>query len=499
MRQALHIFRKDTRHLWPEIAVALLVTALFTVYEIRYATELVVMQLDLARLLLPLAWWTLIARVIHSEPLAGDRQFWLTRPYARRSLLAAKALFILAWVNVPTLVAHAVIVGAAGFSIRGEIPGLLWSQVLLTAVFMLPMAALAAITTGFVQLLFTVLVFSAACLGLYMVYPMLMLGAGWALAWIPSYYAGVVIAVAALAILAWQYARRRTLAARSLAAAALVLALLGATLLPWTAAFAIQSRISRKRIDPSAVRVGFNSARTWAARLLLLKSGRAQFDLPLQIAGVPAGLEASPDGLTVTIEAPGGPVWRSGNMFWARVSTAGRLVSLQAEMDGSFYKKVRNTPVTLRGSLYLTLYGNRRAASIPSDGQAVPVPGVGLCSATQAVWGRINYFVRCRSAFRSPRRLMSAHFSPPRDGRIDQGDYVLAFQQEKSYSPFPAELDVSPLNQQLANSVVYGGASALAVVTIEPVAHIRRDFVIPGLRLADLEPRPPSSLPPLPY
>lgn len=489
MRQALHIFRKDTRHLWPEIAVALLVTALFTVSEIRHAAE--GGSEDLARYLLPLAWWTLIARVIHAEPLPGDRQFWLTRPYERKSLLAAKALFILAWVNVPTLVAHAVIVGVSGFSIPAELPGLLWSQVLLTAVFLLPMAALAAITTGFVQLLFTVLVLSAACLALYTWYPLLLLGANWPLAWIPSYCVGVVVDVSALAILAWQYTRRRTWATRSLAAAALFLALLGATQFPGTAAFAIQSRISRRRIDPSAVRVGFDSTRKWTARVLLLKTGRAQIDLPLQIAGVPAGLVFIPEGLAVTIEAPGGLLWRP-DPTW----TAGRL---RTDVDGSFYKKVRNEPVTLRGSLYLTLYGNRRAASIPSDGRAVPVPGVGLCSATQPVEGRINYFVQCRSAFRSPRRWMSANFSPPRDGRSNQSDYVLHFQQEMSYSPFPAELDVSPLNAEFANSWVAGGVSTLTVVTIEPVAHIRRDFVIPGLRLADFEPRPPSFPPPLPY
>jgi hypothetical protein len=148
MRQALHIFREDTRHLWCEIGLALLVTVLFTVSEIRHAIEGVGKSGYLGRYLLPLAWWILIARVIHAEPLPGDRQFWLTRPYSRKSLLAAKALFILVWVNLPKLVADIVIVGAGAFSLRAELPGLLWSQVLLTAVFVLPMAALAAITTG---------------------------------------------------------------------------------------------------------------------------------------------------------------------------------------------------------------------------------------------------------------------------------------------------------------------------------------------------------------
>src|SRR5256885_7885270 len=53
----------------------------------------------LVMILLPLAWWTLIARVIHDEVLPGDNQFWITRPYSWKSLLGAKALFILAFIR----------------------------------------------------------------------------------------------------------------------------------------------------------------------------------------------------------------------------------------------------------------------------------------------------------------------------------------------------------------------------------------------------------------
>ena len=47
--------------------------------------------------------------------------------------------------------------------------------------------------------------------------------------------------------------------------------------------------------------------------------------------------------------------------------------------------------------------------------------------------------------------------------------------------------------------MVTWGASAPTLVTVEPVAHIRRDFLITGLRLADFEGRPASFPPPLPY
>src|SRR5467141_4449431 len=72
MRQALHIFKKDVRHLWLEIAVVISVVAAFTFTGARRAQWLVdpatnrIAAWTLVMILLPLAWWTLVARVIHA-------------------------------------------------------------------------------------------------------------------------------------------------------------------------------------------------------------------------------------------------------------------------------------------------------------------------------------------------------------------------------------------------------------------------------------------------
>ena len=42
--------------------------------------------------------------VVYEERLVGDRMDWLTRPYSRRSLLLAKALFLLLTINLPQLI-----------------------------------------------------------------------------------------------------------------------------------------------------------------------------------------------------------------------------------------------------------------------------------------------------------------------------------------------------------------------------------------------------------
>ena len=251
---------------------------------------------------MPLAWWTLIARVIQDEVLPGDSQFWITRPYSWKSLLGAKALFILAFISLPMLLADGVIVHAYGLPLGSELPGLLWSQVLLAIVFILPIAALSALTTGFVQLIFAILTPCVIALGVAIVAPQVVLGGFFGASdWVQTYYVFLLIAVTASGILVWQYAVRRTAPARSLAVASGILAVLGMTLIPWSAAFRIQSWLSEQRVDPPLVRVGFDSGDRWLTRAVLEGGDRVRVELPLNITGLPAGMIAKPEGFSVDL------------------------------------------------------------------------------------------------------------------------------------------------------------------------------------------------------
>ena len=158
MRQALHILRKDIRYLWIEIAAALGAMGLF-VFTAVHSTVTWTAPLPrtvaafLMQFLLPFAWWILITRAVHAEPLIGDRQFWPTRPYSWRSLLASKGLLIVLFINLPVFLAQCTVLASHGFSPAAEFPGLLWSQVLLTGFAVLPIAALACVTASVVQFL----------------------------------------------------------------------------------------------------------------------------------------------------------------------------------------------------------------------------------------------------------------------------------------------------------------------------------------------------------
>jgi hypothetical protein len=112
-RLVLHIFRKDVRQHWLSILFSLAVQVLFTWNEqLTLALHGVPVLGFRARLspFLPVAliigWSVLIVRSIQSEAPAGIRQYWITRPVEWKELLAAKALLMVAFVELPLLMAN---------------------------------------------------------------------------------------------------------------------------------------------------------------------------------------------------------------------------------------------------------------------------------------------------------------------------------------------------------------------------------------------------------
>jgi len=147
-------FRKDVRHLWPQIVIALILAAAHAALDVlqtpvwRPGTERINQLAGLSSFLLTLAWWALIAALIYEETLPGDRQFWVTRPYSWRSLLGAKVLFIVAFVNMPLLVSDCFVLGVQRLPVGGNLPDLLFRQLLVSCWLVLPSFALAALTSG---------------------------------------------------------------------------------------------------------------------------------------------------------------------------------------------------------------------------------------------------------------------------------------------------------------------------------------------------------------
>jgi len=123
-----------------------------------------------------------------------------------------------------------------------------------------------------------------------------------------------VIAIASSIILVWQYSRRRTAAARPVADAAGILVILGMTLIPWSAAFRIQSWLSKQRVEQSVVHVDFDFANRWLTRAVMEVSDRVRIELPLNVTALPPGMLAKPEGFSVQLQAPDGTTWHSDQM-----------------------------------------------------------------------------------------------------------------------------------------------------------------------------------------
>jgi hypothetical protein len=83
----------------------------------------------------------------------------------------------------------------------------------------------------------------------------------------------------------------------------------------------------------------------------------------------------------------------------------------------------------------------------------------------------------CRAAVRWPPRLVWA--------RDDTGRGEV-FAETKSYSPFPAELNISPVESYWARASL-NQSGEVTIVTQEPIAHVRTDVELRDVRLGDLE------------
>ena len=167
MKQILHIFAKDSRRFWAEILISLaLVAAMVRIYPSRWLEPVwahtgfgflafaggLQTLASFMNILIPLSWWLLITRVIHDERLVGDNQFWLTRPYEWKKLLAAKVLFIAAFIYLPLVIGQWVLLLEAGLDPMHSIPGLVYSLLLITGILILPLIALATVTKNFARM-----------------------------------------------------------------------------------------------------------------------------------------------------------------------------------------------------------------------------------------------------------------------------------------------------------------------------------------------------------
>lgn len=489
MLHTLHIFKKDSRHLWKEILVVTGMIAAFAYLGAHSRPVLTSYALPIDRLdaiyplLLPLAWWYLIAAVVHEERILGDRQFWLTRPYRRGSLLAAKVLFVLTYLNLPMLLADCVILAAHGFKAWSYLPGLLVRQLLLLLVWFLPFVALATVTENLRQFLLLLVVIPVLYLVTAVVgrLPAFLLYWGHG-EWIPISAMIVVVVAGTFLILRLQYLQRRPTLARGIAICALPLALAAPSFFPRSMAYAAQLALTHRQAVPASVVLSLDPTRKDGQDRNNLvtdgEPGAVELDFPLRATGIPQDLDLIADNLAVKLRtADGNSLSTTGRslMFSDR---NGRLW-MKVHVGEAALQKVRNNRVTVKTSAYLTLLGHSGATLIPAGAKSMEVPGIGRCSLLPENTHEWGLF--CQAPFRQPGDFCKAIL-----GENEIRKFNEALPIGGSYSPYPAELGVSPL--VLTFNAVYGISGPITgalMLTATPLSHFHSDFELPDVSLQD--------------
>jgi hypothetical protein len=217
MIQSLHIFRKDVRHLWADLALYSVLLICFALIAPQFwhgaapPNQLLLMFLGLLKALIPITWFVIIVCLIHDESLVGDQQFWITRPYGWTSLLCAKFSFLVIGIVLPFIAMQSFLLLHVGLNLLTAVPSLLLTLAYFALIAWLPFTAIAAVTGTFTRA-FMVLAVTAVVCGI-----MPILGGTGGPRMVPPFVVeacAILFGLLLAGILLYQYAVRETMRSR---------------------------------------------------------------------------------------------------------------------------------------------------------------------------------------------------------------------------------------------------------------------------------------------
>ncbi|MBY0503461.1 MAG: hypothetical protein K2X03_06120 [Bryobacteraceae bacterium] len=475
MSQVLHIFQKDLYRLRWELAAALGLTFLLAWLNGDNALAFPAFARHtnlpgLRNILTPLsllAWWFVVISLIHGEPLPGERQFWLTRPYRRGSLLSAKLLFIAACILLPLLLADILTLW------RAELPlplsGLLWKPVFFGVFILLPALAFASVTATLTQTILALLgsVLAIALLQFLPLPDRLNYSYYW---WTCSAQTILALAGASL-LLYWQYQRRRTLPSRILLGLSLLLIVSVGSLLPWHPLFALQQKLDAR---PGA----------GASYQLRAAPERGAMRDPLR----PRHL-----GDTVSLALPLEQSVADGQAFlgerveirWQDQQKEGKWTEQNGQpwllwsLKTDEFARWKGQPLTVTAEAFGTYHGDpvRATRRLTATGERNGPFGVcGLFVPQQL-------FVWCRHAYQAE-LYTRVRLRDRETGRVSEWTP----HSGASYAPMPIDPGFSPINSSLSQfPFVPEHAEAVEVefLGLRPLDHLTRTVRFAGLRLEE--------------
>jgi hypothetical protein len=452
MRQTLHIFKKDVRRLWWAAAATLLILAELAKYDCWRSDWMAGVAEGWLNILLPLAWAALIGLTVEQDPIPGDRQFWITRPYSRGALLSAKILFALAFVHVPSFLADCVVLAARGFQPAAALGALLSKQVTLAAALTIPALALASLVRNFTQFMLALLSVAGAMVvlsgsahpqnGPQRPFDTVLVG-----------ILVLTVATAAAAVAVLQFIGRRTAISRSISFSAAVLAAAMFVWLPPSFTWTVRSRMASSHPD-LAMRIdevssqGLNS-HIWPA------ANRAVIAIPVSVSGAPPDERYHLQPLGLTVESAAGKRYRAFDpyrdspsdkipldSYVSREEPNGTQYWLVIRASTTAYNEMKDRPVTISGEMQASLTRLGASVVLPALANGANV-GAMRCYGTQNEnrWSEGSLKFECESPYDIPDWIWTSLSLPgvPQQwtNRMFYGTY--------SSSPRPTWL--SPLNR----------------------------------------------------
>jgi hypothetical protein len=380
----LHIFRKDARRLWKEIAGTLALLAWLTQLDSWRGGYTPGVTEGWLNLLLPLAWGCLAALAVLQDPVPGERQFWLTLPCPRGRWIAAKTLFLVAFIHLPYLVSNIVVLSARGFAPWQFTTRLLQQQLLLLFAVTLPCTALASVLRNAMQ-------FIVALIGILSVVVVFAGSAGpgqslfQPVPWVQTDHVRQWMCLAALACLAAfiavsQYGLRRTRRAQ-LAGVSGMLAT-AALFVWWSPAFsaAMELAMVPRAMRAQPVTVTSPPRQPWSNAFA--RNG-VSVAIPIALTGAPPAKEAQLRQISFELVEPNG-TRHPATQYNPRLQGSQLIASLwdadweMLTLDRPLFNRLRNVPVVLHGYLTIQRLADRGAKEIPAH-RSVDLPALGKC------------------------------------------------------------------------------------------------------------------------
>jgi hypothetical protein len=211
--------------------------------------------------------------------------------------------------------------------------------------------------------------------------------------------------------------------------------------------------------------------------------GGVALAIPVRVVNIPALETAAPEIVELTFETPAGRRWSSG---WMAAASVDKVFQEDPAPDRTFawrqrvvvnrdfWQAPRSGRVTIRGAVYVKIFG-RRDVRLKDDG-VTPVPGDGRCfvSCMSSPIPTIRRIVQCIAPFHMP----ATEMDPPLGTLTAKSDLQPASLMSIWDSPLPADFGMNPLSFQ-----PFFPDSRRYSTCVTSRAYIRRTFEAPNVHL----------------